>query len=88
MKTITSPKHRLLLALIFSFAIFLAIQNPAIQSICKQMSVKHKESIEKCKDSLEDMRNEIRNGIQKIKNHPYFRSEGGDFVLKTIVVVR
>lgn len=72
MKTIASFKHRLLLALIFSFAIILVIQNPAIQSTYQKILLKKQESIENSKEFLKNVRDEIRQGLWYIKNHPYF----------------
>lgn len=73
MKTIASSKHRLMLVLIFSFVIILVIQNPAIQSTYQQILLKKQESVEKSKEYLKNVRNEIRQGLWYIKNHPYFR---------------
>ncbi len=66
MKTIASFKHRLMLVLIFSFVIILVIQNPVVRSTAHHL-------IQKQKESIREFRNQLRNGIWQIKNHPYFR---------------
>ncbi len=66
MKRIVSSKHRLMLVFIFFLILGVASQNPSIRSTVYHLKQKQKESIR-------EIRNQIRNGIWQIKNHPYFR---------------